>query len=152
MLSLTKNRPDVGTGISEIRKLVSFVQNSRFAVSKFFGFDEEQMENTAQEYTLSASEAKESLNNYEITGDLDYLLNSVRCNSSGRVSLALIERMFQIWQELVRQTEYMQIEESFHDEEEFDELEETNDEASEFGKEEFEDDSVYSDAFIKVND
>jgi hypothetical protein len=152
MLSLTKNRPEVGTGISEIRKLVSFVQNSKFAVSKFFGFDEEQMEDTAQEYTLSAMEAKESLNNYEITGDLDYLLSSVRCNSSGRVSLALIERMFQIWKELVKQTENFELDESFHDDEEFDEMEETNDEASEFGKEEFEDDLEYSDAFIKVSD
>jgi hypothetical protein len=150
MLALTSTRPEIGTGISEIRKLVFFVNNSKFGVSKFFGFDEEQVEDKAKEYTLNAKEAKESLKNYEINGDLDYLLNSVRSNTCGSVSLALIERIFQIWEELVKQTENFKLDESFEEDEEFDELEETNDEDSAFGKDDFEDEVDYNDTFIKT--
>ena len=147
MLALTRNRPEVGTGISEIRKLVLFVNNSKFGVSKFFGFDEEQVEDKAKEYTLSLAEAKESLNNYEITGDLDYLLNSVRCNRSGDISLALIERIYQIWQELVKQTESFDLEESF-EEEEFDDLEDSVEQDSAFAKNDFDQDPEYNDSFV----
>lgn len=136
ILTLTCNPPGIFSGIGEIRKLVSFVNNSKFAVSKFFGFDEEQMDNHAQEYTLTLREAEESLKNYEIHGDLEYLLASIRCDSSGAISLALIERNFPIWQELVKQTEYLVVDESFEDDEEFDPDQTLSDE-DDFGKNEF---------------
>ena len=157
MLALTQNRPEVGTGIPEIRKLVSFVNNSKFGVSKFFGFDKEQVADTAREYILNTNEARDSLNSYEITGDLDYLLNSVRCDNSGGISLALIERMFHIWKELVKQTENFDFDDSFIEEEEFDELEDENEfdemeDENEFEKDEFKDDAEFSNAFIKISE
>lgn len=64
------------TGLFEINHLVSFVSNSKFDVSKFFGFElESDLEN--KNCTLSKAEAIENLKNYEIGYEGNYLINSV---------------------------------------------------------------------------
>lgn len=54
------------TGLFEIIHLVSFVSNSKFEVSKFFGFEFEEEIDHKKDYTISKNTALENLKNYEI--------------------------------------------------------------------------------------
>ena len=85
-LAMLPFRPQVSTGLPEIRRLVSFIQNSKFGAAQFFGFDPEHVEQKDQEYLLSASEARTSMNSYEIGGDLSFLLGSLRRDKKKNIS------------------------------------------------------------------
>jgi len=66
------------TGLFEINHLVSFVTNSKFSVSKFFGFEIEGEIDPKSDFKINKAEAIENLKNYEIQYDGNYLINSVK--------------------------------------------------------------------------
>lgn len=120
-------RPQVSTGLPEIRRLVSFIQNSKFGAAQFFGFDQEHVEQKDQEYLLSAEEAKTSINSYEISGDLSFLLGSLRRDKKKNISLTLLQRAVPLWQQIAKETADFDFEQSFEEDEDFDQMDSFSD-------------------------
>jgi hypothetical protein len=136
------------TGIMEIRNIMSFVKNSKFEVSKFFGFEFEEEEDNLN-FTLSQAEVVESLKNYEIQFSDNYVLNAVRVDRKGNVSVQKLHDTYAQWQRMIDGIENMNFEEEDEDIEEQDEdfegeanetgQFESEKKAEEFADEDFED-------------
>ena len=126
-LAMLPFRPQVSTGLPEIRRLVSFIQNSKFGAAQFFGFDPEHVEQKEQEYLLSALEARTSMNSYEIGGDLSFLLGSLRRDVKKNISLTLLQRAVPLWKQIAKETADFDFEQSFEEEEDFDQMDSFSD-------------------------
>lgn len=109
--------PDPLYGLSEINNLVQFVRNSKFSVSKFFGFD---LDEDSREMTISLEDARESLVSYEL-GKCQFLLDCVRSDRKTSCSLRRLMEIYPKWCGLVEKSELLF------------ELHEVSDEAAEEG-------------------
>lgn len=92
------------TGLFEIKNLVNFVKNSKFKISKFFGFEEnfEDEENKEKkDYTINIKEAIDSLQNYELYCESSYILNSIRYEKSDHLSLRNLEKIYPQWESMI---------------------------------------------------
>ena len=129
------------TGILEIRSIINFVRNSKFDVSKFFGFELEELSENC-DLSLSQQEVVESLQNYEIEFSDNYVLNAVRVDKKGNVSLQKLNEMYAVWQKMVDGIRNMNFEEEGDMEEQDEEFEANETEGVENSckDEEFEDD------------
>lgn len=99
------------TGILEIKSIINFVKNSKFGVSKFFGFEIDEDEN-AQSYQLDQKDVIENLRNYEIDFSNQYILNAVRTDKNGTVSLQKLQEVYLLWQKMSDGIENMDFEEN----------------------------------------
>ena len=91
------------TGLFEIKNLVNFVKNSKFPVSKFFGFEEnfEDEKTEEKDYTINIKEAIDSLQNYELYCESVYILNSIRYEKSDNLSLRNLEEIYPKWENMI---------------------------------------------------
>jgi hypothetical protein len=139
------------TGVSEIKSIVSFIKNSKYEVWKFFGFEIED-EDESKDHTITAEEALDSLKSYEIYCNSPYIVNAIRFNKRGDLSLKKLNEVYNSWKKFAEFLDKHQIElpDEFgeHDEngeaiELTDEDEIYNDEEDEFqeNEDEFEEDN-----------
>jgi hypothetical protein len=77
--------------------LVKFVTNSKFDISRFFGFENDEQEVHKGDYMIDKQEAINSVKNYEIAIESDYLFNQVRFKKTNTISLKSLEDAFPIW-------------------------------------------------------
>lgn len=83
------------------------MSNSKFGVAKFFGFDIEEAELGNKDFTLQEDEVISSLKNYEIHCDSNYLVNAMRYDSSGKVSMKKIVKVYPIFKKLISNIDYI---------------------------------------------
>lgn len=123
-----KEKPESTTGLRDLKSLVNFVQNSKFDVFRFFGFDMQTIQED-KDYTMSARLAKENLGNYELTPKDNYLLSAVRYCNEEMISLRKLEKVYPAWLELIGATEDVIVDlDALSEEDEPFELEEFEDE------------------------
>lgn len=108
------------TGVLEIKSIVNFVKNSKFRVSKFFGFELDESEED-KNFTLSADDVSESLRNYELDFSNQYVLNAVRIDKNGAVSLQKLQDVYSLWTKMAEGIENMDFEDNNGEIEEQDE-------------------------------
>jgi hypothetical protein len=90
------------TGLFEIRNLVNFVNNSKFPVSKFFGFEENfEEDDQDKDYTINIEQSIEALKNYELYCDSSYILNSIRYEKSHLLSLKNLQQIYPRWEKII---------------------------------------------------
>ena len=93
--------PNPIDGLSEMGSLIHFLKNSKFSVSKFFGFE---LDAEGQEFVVSAEAARETLANYELS-KTDFLLNCIKTDSKGSCSLKRLMDVFPKWCALIEKTD-----------------------------------------------
>jgi hypothetical protein len=118
------------TGVSEIKSIVNFMKHSKYQVWKFFGFEIEE-DQEGKDYTITAEEAIENLKSYEVSCSNPYIINAIRVNKKGTLSLKKLEEVYKNWQKFAQLIDKYQIE--FPDESN---QGEENGEAIEFSEEE----------------
>jgi hypothetical protein len=74
--------------------LVNFVTNSKFDISRFFGFDRDGNDVNSGEYMIDKEEAMHSVWNYEIAIDSEFLFNQVRFKKTNSISLWCLEETY----------------------------------------------------------
>ena len=97
------------TGVSEIKSIVNFIKNSKYEVWKFFGFEiEDETEN--KDHTITVQEAIDSLKSYEIYCSSPYIVNAIRINKRGDLSLKKLNEVYNSWRKFAEFLDKHQIE------------------------------------------
>lgn len=125
------------TGVSEIKSIVSFIKNSKYEVWKFFGFEIED-EEESKDHTITVQEAIDSLKSYEIYCSSPYIVNAIRINKRGDLSLKKLNEVYSYWRKFAEFLDKHQIElpDEFGDQDENGEAIELTDEDEIYNDEE----------------